>query len=286
MELPAPQRLGNIEIALRIGVYAFLSLVIMVALATVIQWATGTYLIAATLASFGGALLGNALALRIYERGDFDLIGLAWNPASRRNLSLGLAGGAGAALLVLVPPLMVGAAEMRPSAENPGGGGQVALVSVALLFGAAGEEMLFRGYGFQTLLARLGPFATILPVAVLFGAAHSANPDATALGLVNTVAWGVLLGYAFLRSGDLWLPIGLHYGWNVVLPMFGTHLSGFTMSVTGYEMYWRAGELWSGGAYGPEGSLLTLLVLAVLVLFIEKAPLHPQVPALVASREV
>jgi hypothetical protein len=52
-------------------------------------------------------------------------------------------------------------------------------------------------------------------------------------------------------------------------------------------MHWKAGDLWSGGAYGPEGSLLTLFVLVLLVLFLERSPLKPQMPPLVAgSREV
>ena len=286
--MEASDRTGKIEIALRVGVFAFLSLAAMILISTTILTITGAYVVAATLGSFGGGIVGNVLALRIYEgRGNFHLIGLGWDSASWRNLWIGVAGGAGAALLVLVPPLLVGAAELRRSAENPGSAGQIAFVTVVLMFGAVGEELLFRGYGFQKLVAYLGPFATILPVGVLFGAAHSNNANATALGLVNTVGWGILLGYAFLRSGDLWLPIGLHYGWNVVLPMFGANLSGFTMGVTGYAMHWKAGDLWSGGAYGPEGSLLTLFVLALLVLFLEKAPLKPQMPPLLAaSREV
>jgi hypothetical protein len=286
--MEASDRTGKIEIALRVGVFAFLSLAAMIAISTIVLATTGAYVLAATLGSFGGGIVGNLLALRIYERGsDFRLIGLGWNPSSRRNLWLGVAGGAGAALLVLVPPLLVGAAELRRSTENPGSAGQIAFVTVVLMFGAVGEELLFRGYGFQKLLAYMGPFATILPVGVLFGAAHSNNANSTTLGLVNTVGWGILLGYALLRSGDLWLPIGLHYGWNVVLPMFGANLSGFTMGVTGYAIDWKVGDLWSGGAYGPEGSLLTLFILALLVLFLEKAPLKPQMPPLVAgSREV
>jgi 2-hydroxychromene-2-carboxylate isomerase len=53
-------------------------------------------------------------------------------------------------------------------------------VTVILIFGAAGEEILFRGYGFQVLLRSIGPFATILPVGVLFGALHAGNPLFTA----------------------------------------------------------------------------------------------------------
>ena len=81
--------------------------------------------------------------------------------------------------------------------------------------------MLFRGYAFQYLIGKMGPFATILPFGVLFGIVHGNNPNLTWLGLLNTAAWGVLLGFAFLRSGDLWLPIGLHFGWNWALPLFG-----------------------------------------------------------------
>lgn len=282
--MEAPPRSGNIEIALRVAVYAFLALVATVAISTLILSITGAYVVGASLGTFGGAIIANALALRIYEGGgDFHLISLAWNPRSRRNLWLGIGAGAGAALLVLVPPLVVGAAELKKNPENPGGAAQLALIIVVLMFGAVGEEMLFRGYGFQLLVRHMGPFATILPMGVLFGAAHSNNENATPLGILNTVAWGILLGYAFLRSGDLWLPIGLHYGWNVTLPMFGANLSGFTMGVTGYTMQWNIGDLWSGGAYGPEAGLPTLLALGAVVFFIEKAPLKPQVPPLIAG---
>ena len=71
------------------------------------------------------------------------------------------------------------------------------------------------------------------------------------------MAWGILLGYAVWRTGALWLPIGLHFGWNVALPLLGSNLSGFTMGVTGYTLEWNVGVLWSGGGYGVEGSLLT-----------------------------
>jgi uncharacterized protein len=140
----------------------------------------------------------------------------------------------------------------------------LAFVSFVLLFGAFGEEMMFHGYAFQLLVRRLGPFATILPAAVIFGLAHMDNPHSSLLGIGNTMLWGVLFGYAYLRTNALWLPIGLHFGWNVALPMFGANLSGFTMGVTGYALHWTAGNLWSGGDYGPEGSLLTTAIVVVL----------------------
>ncbi len=229
-----------------------------------------------TLGTFAAAAVANTLALRIYERGNLTDIGLGWNAASRRNLSLGLLGGIGAALLVIVVPLIFRLADFERIPNERMRWPSLLFVTVLLLFGAVGEEMLFRGYGFQVLVRGAGAFATILPVAVLFGLAHSQNLNFGPLALVNTIFWGVVLGYAYLRSGDLWLPIGLHFGWNWSLPMLGVNLSGFTMDVTGYAMHWKVGDKISGGAYGPEAGLLTTAVAIGLFFYLQKAPIQHQ----------
>jgi uncharacterized protein len=145
-------------------------------------------------------------------------------------------------------------------------------VTVLLAAGAAGEELMFHGFGFQYLAPRIGEWATVLPVGIIFGLAHAGNKNATFLSLLNTIAWGVLLGYAFLRSHDLWLPIGIHMGWNWVLPMLGANLSGFEMQVTGIELKPDVTAPLSGGAYGPEGSILATLVVAGVAWVLYKGP--------------
>ncbi len=137
-----------------------------------------------------------------------------------------------------------------------------------------GEELLFHGYPFQLLIRAVGPFATILPISVIFGLMHSTNLNVSFLGIVNTIAWGFLLGYAVWRTGALWLSIGLHFGWNVALPLLGSNLSGFTMGVTGYTLEWNVGVLWSGGGYGVEGGLFTTGI--VVALFFALRRLIPQ----------
>jgi len=121
------------------------------------------------------------------------------------------------------------------------------------------------------LIRSIGAFATILPAAVLFGLAHLGNENANLMGVLNTMLWGVLLGYAYLRTRALWLPIGLHYGWNLALPLFGVNLSGFTMGITGYALHWRVGDLWSGGGYGPEGGLPATGIVIVLFFAVARA---------------
>jgi len=222
------------------------------------------------------AWFANWLALRIYENRRVSDAGLWLNRASADNLLFGLIGGAGAACLVLAPPLLLGAAHIaRTPAEQPSAGAMVYVIFL-LAAGAVGEELFFRGYGFQLLLARCGPYATIVPVGVVFALLHGNNPNATWFGIANTGGFGILFGYALLRSRDLWLPIGLHFGWNLTLPLFGVNVSGLRMKVTGYEMSWTAGSLWSGGEYGPEASLLTTAVLFVLCAYLWKAPIRRQ----------
>jgi len=262
-ETPKPDLLGLI---LRVGLFVLIGWLSLQVFAFLLLLVTGSMVITAAMAVFAAACLANAITVRIYERGQLSALGLGWSGSSSREFLLGAASGVSAAGLVMLLPVAAGAAsfERVPASEHLWA--SLAFVSFVLLFGAFGEEMLFHGYAFQLLIRRLGAFATILPAAVIFGLAHMGNPGANWLGIGNTMLWGVLFGYAYLRTGALWLPIGLHFGWNVVLPLFGANLSGLTMGVTGFALHWKAGSLWSGGDYGPEGSLLTTAI--VIVLFV------------------
>jgi hypothetical protein len=276
---------SSMAVGLKVGIFAVLEILGLVVFGRVLPPVLG-YLPGSALSVFAAAGVANALAMRIYEQGRLADIGFAWNAASVRNLSLGLGGGILAAGVVLGGPLVAGGAAFSKVPQGDGGWSSILFVVVILLFGGIGEEMFFHGYGFQVLLRALGPWATILPVSVLFGLAHAGNLNFSwNLGFVNTVGWGVLLGYAFWRSGDLWLPIGLHVGWNWTLPLFGVNLSGFTIKVTGYEMTWKIGRLWSGGEYGPEAGLLTCGILVLLFFYLRKAPVERQSAFLLRARE-
>ncbi len=119
--------------------------------------------------------------------------------------------------------------------------------------------------------------------AVLFAAAHTGNLHASWLPIFNTFLWGVVLGYAYVRSGDLWLPIGLHFGWNLALPLLGAPLSGFAMPVTGFTLTWSVPGLVSGGSYGPEGGVVTTVMAILLFVWLVKARIEKQPTALWVS---
>jgi Predicted metal-dependent membrane protease len=281
MELTLPRE--KLGLLLKLGLYVFLAFTGILIFPALLHSVAG-YLIAAALGTFAAAAVANAITIRVFERGRLADIGLGWPAGSGRNLALGLLGGIGAASIVLLVPLATGMADLQPAPEQQAGLPSLLFVSVVLLFGAVGEEMLFRGYAFQVLMGALGRFATILPFAILFGMAHANNQNVSLLGVINTAGFGVVLGFAVARSGDLWLPIGIHFGWNWTLPLFGVNLSGFTMGVTGLTMHWKVGEIWSGGGYGPEASLLTCFAIAGLMVYLVKAPVVPQPSRLISPR--
>ena len=281
----APPR-ARFGFLLRIGIFILVILVTLIFASTLIRVLTGDKgLVNAALANFAAAAIATAVAMRIYERARIEDIGLEWNRASQRNLALGLGGGIIGGLLAILPAVLFHAASFVP-AHSAGNWRSVVFVSVVLLFGAMGEEIMFRGYAFQVLLTETGIFATILPVSFIFSLMHGLNPGISPLGFVNTFLWGILLGFSFLRSGDLWLPIGLHYGWNLALPMLGANLSGIFADGIGvpWALRWNSGWLWSGGEYGPEGGVLTTIVVFILAAYLWKAPFSTQRPFLIRTR--
>lgn len=282
---PPPSRLSpetRFGIIIRVAFFIATVLLGMAVFPAVILTGFGP-IIASTCGLLATGLFANWLTMRIFDRQPLRDAGLPGGRASLRNFVVGIVFSGVAAGLMLGLPLLAGGGHLVPRANAHVPAGSVAFYFLLLLCGAAGEETIFRGYAFQLLVDKIGPFGTVLPVAVIFGFAHSSNPHASALGILNTVIWGIVLGYGFLRSHDLWFPIGLHYGWNFVLPLFGTTLSGLTIDITRYTYRWDLSPVWSGGAYGPEGGVLTTIFAIALCFALSRAPVVPRHAAVARS---
>ena len=89
---------GKLGLVMRVGVFAFLALVLG-QLFSLLIYPIADLLIAAALGTFAAAAVATAVVLRIYERGKLADIGLHWTKASRRNLLVGIAGGGGAGVV-------------------------------------------------------------------------------------------------------------------------------------------------------------------------------------------
>jgi len=125
------------------------------------------------------------------------------------------------------------------------------------------EELLSRGYHLQTLASGTNLFWGVIISSSLFGLAHLGNPNATWISAAGIFFAGVFLAYGYLRTGQLWLSIGLHIGWN----FFEGVVFGFPVS--GLDIYRlirhqiQGPEIWTGGAFGPEAGLIVLPALAI-----------------------
>jgi membrane protease YdiL (CAAX protease family) len=129
---------------------------------------------------------------------------------------------------------------------------------------AVGEELVFRAVLFRLIEEMLGTAAAVLISAALFGLSHAVNPGADLTALV-TLAFGLgaLLALAFAATRSLWLPVGLHMGWNMSEGfIYGLPDSGVTEPVQLAQTSVTGRPLLTGGAFGPEGSV----ILAVLCL--------------------
>jgi hypothetical protein len=157
-------------------------------------------------------------------------------------------------------------------------------LSAFMVLAAFAEELLLRGYLLQVMAEALGGPAAILVTAVVFAALHGLNPHISLLALANIALAGVLLGAALWRTMSLWFATGLHFGWNWTmgvladLPVSGLDDStpGFSFDTPGFDAVVDRASPLTGGAFGPEGSLLvTAATLAGIAWVVRSRRLQP-----------
>ena len=138
--------------------------------------------------------------------------------------------------------------------------GALLLTTTVLIGAAAFEEILFRGYPLQVLMRGMGVWPAILLMSALFGILHAGNPNASALGIINTILAGIWLSVAYLKTRSLWFPYGLHLGWNAGLGLvLGLSLSGLDLASL-WTTNVNGSETLLGGGYGPEGGIVGTIV--------------------------
>jgi CAAX protease family protein len=140
-----------------------------------------------------------------------------------------------------------------------------------LIFSVAGatEELSFRGYPFQRLADSVGPIGATAVFAALFGAVHLGNASHTWISTFNTMLVGVTLAVAYFRTRSLWLPVGLHVSWNLVQGyVLGFPVSGILLPASLVRPQIHGAELLTGGAYGPEGSVLSTVVFVAATVYL------------------
>jgi uncharacterized protein len=190
-------------------------------------------------------------------------MGLPSRPGAIREFGLGAALGWGMTTIVLLIVALVGHFYLQLWTASQAWGLLVVQV-LTLLAGAFVGEVAFRGYPFQKLVETTGPFGATILAAIIFGALRMTTPGSTPTAVWISAVAAILLSVAYLRTHALWLSWGLHFAWTASIGiLFGQPLAG-SRQVSSVIHTYADGPTWlTGSEFGPEGSLITLIVLWV-----------------------
>ncbi|HTH68275.1 MAG TPA: type II CAAX endopeptidase family protein [Rhodanobacter sp.] len=221
------------------------------------------------------ALLAYLLLVRFVERRPLTEL------APRRLLPDGAIGAAAGLLLFSA---VVGVLYLLGSYRVTGTHPDAAWLPAMLMFGLGagiGEEIITRGVLFRIVEEGLGTWVALIVSALIFGAAHIANPGATLWSSATiAIGGGLLFGLVYHVTRSLPVCMGLHAAWNFAqgtiygIPVSGNPADGWLVST-------RSGPDWlSGGVFGAEASvvalgLCSLCTLALLVIALRRGSIVP-----------
>lgn len=258
----------------------FLSVVVIFASIIFTSWIVGTaYLVANVHPGMAANLFWQSLTcllillaafkgmMSMFDHRPLGSMGLAFFAGWQGQLVHGILAGGAMLLLVVLLEMSCGSLRFSVVPQPVLASGTFSLIFFAIA--AAKEEIIFRGYAFQRLAECVTPAGAITVSSGIFGLAHLANPHRTWISTLNTMLVAIPFCIAYLRTRSLWMPIGMHFIWNLLqgfvlgLPVSGIVLSSslLTPRVTGAN--WL-----TGGAYGPEGSVFALIAIFVGITYL------------------
>lgn len=138
------------------------------------------------------------------------------------------------------------------------------IVSMMLFMAAFDEELIFRGYILNNMMdSTNNRWIALAGSSLLFALLHSGNPSvwSTWVPMTELFAAGFILGISYTFTKNLWFPTFFHFGWNFFQGLFGFEISGINVDswkMISHENTGNVPDIVSGGAFGIEGSVITL----------------------------
>lgn len=219
--------------------------------------------------SFAAAGLALLVWVLLFERRKIRTLGFRRPGRGLVTLVLGFVTGAA---LLSIPTVFLWATGAyvqvdAPAASTSGAGATGLLVLLALTFVVQGgvEELLTRGFLLQNSGLTLPGWLAVLLPALLFTLLHGVLIHPLPFAMIFLFA--LMASFLVLRTGALWLAIGIHAGWNFTMGnIFGVPVSGLpplTTSAIFLEPAPGAPDWLTGGDFGTEASLPAVIVLIV-----------------------
>ncbi len=178
-----------------------------------------------------------------------------------REAALGLAVGWAISVLCVLPMVLDGGIAIVLSLQPSAWGWLLADAAFFALL-ALGEEIAFRGYGFQRFAHSVGPIGAALGYAAFYAIVQALLPGGSRTSIAVSGLLSLVLSTAYLRTRALWVSWGINFGWKASRALvFGLAVSGVNSHspvVQGDPM----GPFWlTGGGYGLDGSWVAFVVL-------------------------
>ena len=207
---------------------------------------------------------------KLFEGLPFRSLGISFSGSWLKNLAAGCVVGAIAIASAVIIAVMSGGMSLTLNRVSPTSAITTTLLTTLLIFivGALSEETLFRGYLLQTLVRSKQVYIGFTITALLFATAHNGNPDASPLSWLNTLLAGIWFAAAYMKTRDIWFPLGIHLMWNWLQgPVFGINVSGITeFSPDPVMRATDSGPAWlTGGSYGIEGGIACTIALIISI---------------------
>ncbi|GAA0177511.1 type II CAAX endopeptidase family protein [Clostridium sediminicola] len=218
----------------------------------------------------GIMILSVILFWKIFDKRPLKDLGLVNPLKSMNNLVYGLIFGAVSISLIFFFLLFTGQIEMVNSFLQPKITKWLIIDLVLFILVGFNEELFSRGYCITVLGQTKSRWVMILVSSLIFSAMHLLNPNVSYLGLLNIFLVGILFAIMFIKSGDLWMSIGYHITWNYFQGnIFGFNVSG--KDVHGiYSLKYTTENIINGGKFGPEGGIITSIILIISIVFVIK----------------
>ncbi|MCE5199925.1 MAG: CPBP family intramembrane glutamic endopeptidase [Armatimonadota bacterium] len=216
----------------------------------------------------GTAVVITATFVTVLDNQSLLTLGLRYDGDSMVRVAYGAGIALGCVTLAFLTGLLLGHIDVKPSKMSDDCvaclplflGGLIDFMSAAIF-----EEVIFRGYVFYILLESAGLMPAVVVSSAIFSLAHLLKHRNTPVFFtINAFIFGLILALCRYHTGTLWLPIGLHFGWNVVSgPIFGLPYSGRSYE-RGVVVSDVSGPLWlTGGSYSLDAGALGTIALAV-----------------------
>jgi uncharacterized protein len=213
---------------------------------------------------------------RFVERRSLATMGLTGAHRLRKHVA-GFAGGIGMMAVAIVSIWFAGgyvSHDVFPAFSSPVSLFWIAVLLACFVVQSGVEEFIFRGWLLSTATRRWSLTAGFIASSAAFAFLHF-SPNQPAREIVMTFTFGLFACAWAWRADSIWGLMGWHAGWNWFTGV------GFAVPITGFDLQLPAllvkltptgPDYLTGGPAGPEGSVLTIGVLAAATLLLLRWP--------------